>query len=114
MHADEIDVAPDLVSRLIAAQFPQWASLPIRPVASAGTVHVLFRLDDDMLVRLPRRPRHSSSPVQALLPLLAPLLPVLPLHAKRSELKSKVRSPNDCSLLVSRCDMRDAKGSGWA
>jgi aminoglycoside phosphotransferase (APT) family kinase protein len=39
MHADEVDIDGDLVARLIADQFPEWAGLPIRPVASAGTVH---------------------------------------------------------------------------
>ena len=54
MHTDEIDTDVSLVSRLLAAQFPQWADLPIRPVPSAGTDNVLYRLGDDMVVRLPR------------------------------------------------------------
>lgn len=47
-----IDVA--LVSRLIAGQFPEWADLPLRPVASAGTDNALFRLGEELVVRLPR------------------------------------------------------------
>ncbi len=54
MHADEMDIDVDLVRRLIAAQFPRWADLPIEPVASAGTVNAIYRLGDDMVVRLPR------------------------------------------------------------
>ena len=41
MHADEADTDPQLVRRLLAAQFPQWASLPVRPVPSAGTDNAL-------------------------------------------------------------------------
>ncbi len=54
MHIDEVDVDVALVGRLLAAQFPQWANLPIAPVHSAGTDNALYRLGDDMAVRLPR------------------------------------------------------------
>lgn len=54
MHEGEFDVDLKLVSRLIEAQFPQWASLPLKAVASAGTDNALFRLSDEMVVRLPR------------------------------------------------------------
>ena len=54
MHADEVDVSPDLVRHLIATQFPQWANLSLRAVPSAGTDNMLYRLGDDMVVRLPR------------------------------------------------------------
>ena len=33
MHADEFDTDASLVRRLLEAQFPQWAALPIEPVA---------------------------------------------------------------------------------
>jgi hypothetical protein len=51
-HARGTDVS--LVGRLLAAQFPQWADLPIEPVRSAGTDNATYRLGDDMAVRLPR------------------------------------------------------------
>ena len=54
MHDDELDIDLPLVHRLLANQFPQWASLPLTPVQSAGTDNALFRLGDDMVVRLPR------------------------------------------------------------
>ncbi len=47
-----LDVA--LVSRLIAGQFPQWADLPLRPMASTGTDNAIFRLGETLAVRLPR------------------------------------------------------------
>ena len=54
MHADEMHTDARLVGRLLAAQFPQWADLPIEPVPSSGTDNALYRLGDDMVVRLPR------------------------------------------------------------
>jgi aminoglycoside phosphotransferase (APT) family kinase protein len=54
MHADEVEVDTSLVGRLVAAQFPQWANLPIEPVRSAGTDNALYRLGNEMVVRLPR------------------------------------------------------------
>lgn len=78
MHIDEIDIDESLVHRLIATQFPQWASLPLKSVPSAGTDHALYRLGDEMVVRLPRT---SSASIQIdkeqqWLPKLAPLLPL--------------------------------------
>jgi aminoglycoside phosphotransferase (APT) family kinase protein len=54
MHVDEIDTSVSLVARLLTAQFPRWADRPIAPVPSAGTDNALYRLGDDMVVRLPR------------------------------------------------------------
>lgn len=54
MHADEVRTDVPLVRRLLAAQFPQWADLPVAPVRSAGTDNAIYRLGDGMAVRLPR------------------------------------------------------------
>jgi len=54
MHANEVYVDASLVGRLLAAQFPQWADLSIKPVHSAGTDNAIYRLGEDMAVRLPR------------------------------------------------------------
>jgi aminoglycoside phosphotransferase (APT) family kinase protein len=54
MHADEVVIDIPLIRRLLIAQFPRWAELPIAPVPSAGTDNALYRLGDDMVVRLPR------------------------------------------------------------
>lgn len=54
MHVNEVYTDASLVRRLLAAQFPQWAELPVTPVESAGTDNALYRLGDDMAVRLPR------------------------------------------------------------
>jgi len=78
MHADEVDTDVSLVSRLVAAQFPQWAGLPIEPVPSGGTDNALYRLGDDMVARLPRTERTSGTleKERMWLPRLAPLLPL--------------------------------------
>jgi aminoglycoside phosphotransferase (APT) family kinase protein len=56
MHADQVDVMPGTVARLVAVQFPQWHDLPVRAVASHGTVNALFRLGDEIVLRFPLRP----------------------------------------------------------
>jgi len=54
MHANEFETNVALVRALLDSQFPQWAHLSIQPVPSAGTDNALYRLGDDMVVRLPR------------------------------------------------------------
>jgi aminoglycoside phosphotransferase (APT) family kinase protein len=78
MHHDEIDVSVSLVAHLVAAQFPQFVDLPIRPVTPTGTVNAMFRLGEELVVRLPRVPWGKDDVVAELawLPLLAPCLPV--------------------------------------
>ena len=44
MHADEVEIDESLVLRLVAAQFPQWAGLPVREIPSSGTVNAMYRL----------------------------------------------------------------------
>ncbi|RSO33032.1 phosphotransferase [Streptomyces sp. WAC 06725] len=67
-----------LVRRLVAGQFPRWAELPVRRFPSGGTVNAMFRLGDDMAVRLPltRGGAADVSLEQEWLPRLAPRLPV--------------------------------------
>ncbi len=76
--AAEVQIDVRLVRRLVAAQFPQWASLAVEPVESAGWDNTIFRLGSDLAVRLPRRlvsAEHVSNEHQWL-PLLAPHLPL--------------------------------------
>lgn len=54
MHADEVEVTDDLVRRLVDDQFPAWADLPLRRMPSTGTDNAMYRLGDDLGVRLPR------------------------------------------------------------
>lgn len=78
MHADEIGTDVNLVGRLLAGQFPQWADLPIDPVVSAGTDNALYRLGGDMVVRLPRIhwAVEDVDKEHLWLPRLAPFLPI--------------------------------------
>ncbi|MFI6130386.1 aminoglycoside phosphotransferase family protein [Micromonospora sp. NPDC051141] len=54
MHEHEVHTDPALVERLVARQFPQWAGRPVTPVRSGGTDNAIYRLGDDLTVRLPR------------------------------------------------------------
>ena len=78
MHAGEVDTDASLVRRLLRGQFPQWADLPIKRVESAGTDNAIYRLGDDMAVRLPRIhwAIEQVDKEHQWLPRLAPLLPL--------------------------------------
>lgn len=78
MHLDEIEIDQALVRRLLAEQFPEWSELPLRRVRPDGTVNAIFRLGDELAVRLPRRqgPTEPGSNELEWLPELAPRLPV--------------------------------------
>jgi aminoglycoside phosphotransferase (APT) family kinase protein len=78
MHADELDIDVDLVSRLIDDQFPRWAGLPLEPVLPWGTDNAIFRLGEALAVRLPRTPTKVGQMEKDAfwLPRLAPHLPV--------------------------------------
>lgn len=78
MHADEVHTDESLVRRLVAAQFPQWARLPVARIASPGTDNAIYRLGSDMAVRMPRI-HWAVGQVEkehAWLPRLAPGLPL--------------------------------------
>ncbi|MFD5040046.1 aminoglycoside phosphotransferase family protein [Streptomyces sp. NPDC058377] len=77
MHANETKTDAALVRRLLAAQFPAWADLPVEPVRSSGTVNAIYRLGTDLTVRLPRVEGGSRDVAteHRWLPRLAPHLP---------------------------------------
>ncbi|MFI1655074.1 aminoglycoside phosphotransferase family protein [Streptomyces sp. NPDC020472] len=71
-----IDAA--LVRSLVDTQFPQWGGLSLELVDPAGSDHVIYRLGEELSVRLPR---HADAIGQARkesewLPRLAPHLPL--------------------------------------
>ena len=78
MHDDEVDIDVGLVHRLLAAQFPHWSERPIDEVQSTGTVNAMYRLGDDLCVRLPRVRGWADDLEKELqwLPALAPQLPL--------------------------------------
>jgi aminoglycoside phosphotransferase (APT) family kinase protein len=65
------------VRRLIGDQFPQWADLPVRPVAKSGWDNATFHLGDAMLARLPTAAEYALAvdKEHRWLPALAPRLP---------------------------------------
>lgn len=78
MHDDEVETDAALVARLVAEQFPEWASLPVEAVASYGTDNAIYRLGDELSVRMPRI-HWAVAPVEreyAWLPRIASALPV--------------------------------------
>lgn len=87
MHRDEVRATSDQVRRLLRSQCPQWADLVVQPLPDEveGTDHVLFRIGDQLVARMPK----IAAAVDQVesdarwLPLLAPHLPVpipVPLH----------------------------------
>ncbi|HKE63155.1 MAG TPA: aminoglycoside phosphotransferase family protein [Micromonosporaceae bacterium] len=53
MHADQLSVPPATARALVDAQFPAWRGMPIRAVASHGTVNTIFRIGDELSARFP-------------------------------------------------------------
>jgi aminoglycoside phosphotransferase (APT) family kinase protein len=78
LHSDEADIDARLVRRLLVAQIPEWSPLRLERVDSAGTSNALYRLGDDMVVRLPRVAEATGQIAKEhrWLPWLAPLLPL--------------------------------------
>jgi aminoglycoside phosphotransferase (APT) family kinase protein len=72
-----VEIDEHLVRRLLAAQAPDLADLPLQ-FAANGWDNAMWRLGDELAVRLPRR--ELGAPLleheQRLLPVLAPLLPI--------------------------------------
>ncbi|MFF4961836.1 aminoglycoside phosphotransferase family protein [Streptomyces sp. NPDC001222] len=77
LHPGMHPVDDDLVRRLIAGQFPQWAGLAVARFPSGGTVNAMYRLGDSMVVRLPLIEGGAGDVTseREWLPRLAPLLP---------------------------------------
>jgi aminoglycoside phosphotransferase (APT) family kinase protein len=78
LHSDEIPIDETLVRGLVSRAMPAYAGSPVRRLASSGSTNALFRLGEDLLVRLPRQPGGSAtiSKEATWLPVLGPLLPV--------------------------------------
>ena len=76
--SDKVVIDVPLVSRLVAAQYPRWADLPIRPVEFDGWDNRTFRLGEDMTVRLPSAEGYVPQVAKEhrWLPRLAPYLPL--------------------------------------
>jgi aminoglycoside phosphotransferase (APT) family kinase protein len=71
-------ITRELVSQLVAAQFPEWSHLPVRPVEADGWDNATFRLGEEMSVRLPSAADYvpAIEKEHRWLPVLAPQLPL--------------------------------------
>ncbi|HYH35825.1 MAG TPA: aminoglycoside phosphotransferase family protein [Nocardioides sp.] len=78
MHDEQVDVDADVVRRLLRDQFPEWADVPITPVAESGSDHALFRLGEHLVARMPviAWADGQAAAEARWLPRLAPALPV--------------------------------------
>ncbi len=81
-RGDGVSIDAALVRRLVSAQFPHWADLPVRPVEAGGVDNRTFHLGERMTVRLPSAAQYALQVEKEhrWLPKLAPLLP-LPIPA---------------------------------
>lgn len=82
------DITADLVEGLVASQFPQWSSLPVRPVEIDGWDNTTFRLGSSMSVRVPSADSYVAQvdKEHRWLPVLAPQLPLpIPVPLARGE-----------------------------
>jgi aminoglycoside phosphotransferase (APT) family kinase protein len=75
---DKGDITPAVAARLVATQFPQWADLPVIPVALDGWDNTTFRLGDELCVRLPSADAYVAQVEKEhrWLPVLARYLPL--------------------------------------
>jgi aminoglycoside phosphotransferase (APT) family kinase protein len=78
LQTDGVHIDADLVRRLVAAQFPRWADLSVRPVEAGGWDNRTFHLGPRMTARLPSAAQYALQVEKEhrWLPKLAPLLPL--------------------------------------
>jgi aminoglycoside phosphotransferase (APT) family kinase protein len=81
---DAVSLDESLIRALVSEQFPQWRRRHVRAIDRGGNDHRMFRLGDELLVRLPSAERSvpQVEKEQVWLPRLAPHLP-LPIPAVR-------------------------------
>ena len=85
LHEGELPIDETVVVSLLREQCPEWAAMPLA-AAGAGTDNVMFRLGEELLVRMPRTAGNATSlrKEREWMPRLAPGLPLRipePVHA---------------------------------
>lgn len=77
MHENEVELDVGMVRRLVDAQFPEWSDFELRIVEPWGTDNAIWRLGDELVIRMPRLPGDTQVAFEAeWLPRLARHLPV--------------------------------------
>lgn len=66
MHSDQLTVTVATVRELVDEQFPEWRGLPVRAIASQGTVNAIFRVGDDFAARFPLQGSDAESTLRSL------------------------------------------------
>ncbi|MBS2963400.1 aminoglycoside phosphotransferase family protein [Actinocrinis puniceicyclus] len=56
MHAGQLTITAETAGELVRDQFPEWSALPVRAVASQGTVNAVFRVGEELAARFPLQP----------------------------------------------------------
>lgn len=76
---DRGEITAEVAAKLIAAQFPQWAGLPVVPVGLNGWDNTTFRLGEQFSIRLPSAAGYVAqvSKEHRWLPFLSRHLPLL-------------------------------------
>jgi aminoglycoside phosphotransferase (APT) family kinase protein len=64
MHENQLTITTEVVRDLVAAQFPEWASLPVARAQSTGTVNAIFRIGDRLAARFPLQSRDDVDAVR--------------------------------------------------
>jgi aminoglycoside phosphotransferase (APT) family kinase protein len=77
LHHDEIPIDDALVRSLLGTLSSSYGQLPLRRLDTSGSSNALFRLGDELLVRLPRQPGGTATieKEQRWLPYVAGALP---------------------------------------
>lgn len=61
VHHGEIGISESMVRSLVDQAFPQYTNRSLQQLRAPGSSNSLFRLGDDLLVRLPRQPGGSQA-----------------------------------------------------
>jgi aminoglycoside phosphotransferase (APT) family kinase protein len=77
MHKDEVLVDDDTVRALVKDQFPRWADRQLVRIADSGTDNAIYRLGNDLGIRLPRI-QWAEAQIEKECRWLPPLAPGLP------------------------------------
>jgi aminoglycoside phosphotransferase (APT) family kinase protein len=87
-HDNEFPVDEDLVRALLRKQFPQWGELPLELLEPSGTDHTIYRLGDELVVRMPVMEYATQQAAEEAkwVPFLAPQVPLeLPMPVAMGE-----------------------------
>jgi aminoglycoside phosphotransferase (APT) family kinase protein len=61
LHHNEADTSPNVADALIRAQMPELAGIPLRRITRSGTENALYKLGEDLLLRLPLTPDSAAN-----------------------------------------------------